>query len=124
MIRAAVATVMVLAMTIWGAVLANDDPGEHVFQQCDTCHSITDDDAGMTGPNLAGIVGRAAGSHPGFAYSDPLTTAGKHGLVWTPEALDVYLSVPHGSSIGFPGLPDPADRAAVIAYLTKLGAGP
>jgi cytochrome c2 len=50
--------------------------------------------------------------------------AGKQGLVWTPEALGVYLAVPHGGSIGFLGLSDPADRAAVIAYLKKLGAGP
>ncbi len=53
-----------------------------------------------------------------------MTAAGKEGLVWTPEALDLYLAGPHGSSIDFSGLPDPADRAAVIDYLAKVGAGP
>jgi cytochrome c2 len=124
MTRGALVILTSLAMFTGSAVLADDDPGERVFQRCEGCHSLGDDNAGMAGPNLAGVVGRAAGSLPGFAYSDPLTAAGKSGLVWTPEALDAYLAVPHGGSIAFSGLPDAGDRAAVIAYLTKLVAGP
>jgi cytochrome c len=124
MIRAAFAVLGSLTAAITGIAPADEDPGERVFRQCDSCHSISDDNAGVTGPNLAGVVGRAAGSLPDFAFSDALTAAGKQGLVWTSEALDVYLAVPHGGSIGFLGLLDPADRTAVIAYLKKLGAGP
>jgi cytochrome c len=124
MTRPALAALASLAMAAGGVVASDDDAGERVFHQCEACHSIIDDNAGMTGPSLAGVVGRAAASLPDFAYSDPMTAAGKRGLVWTPDALDVYLAVPHGRSIEFFGLPDPVDRAAVIAYLTKLGAGP
>ncbi len=122
--RAAVPALVSLAMLVGGAALADDAAGERVFRQCEVCHSIGDDDTGLPGPNLAGVVGRAAGRLPGFAYSTAMAAAGKEGLVWTPEALDLYLAGPHGGAIEFSGLPDPADRAAVIDYLTKVGAGP
>jgi cytochrome c len=101
MTRPALAALASLAIAAGGVVASDDDAGERVFHQCEACHSIIDDNAGMTGPNLAGVVGRAAASLPDFAYSDPMTTAGKRDLVWTPDALDVYLAVPHGRSIEF-----------------------
>jgi len=46
------------------------------------------------------------------------------GIRWTPKELDSFLTdvsakVP-GTLMPFPGLPDPQDRQAVIAYLKSL----
>ena len=73
------------------------------------------------GPNLRGVVGRRAGALPSFTYSAAMKSS---GIVWTRETLDDYLSnvqnkVP-GSMMALPGVPDPADRTAVIAYLETL----
>src|SRR3954468_17409004 len=58
----------------WGTVLKTADPaaGEAVFQKCKSCHNADNGGANGTGPNLWGVVGRAPGSHPGFAYSDAM----------------------------------------------------
>ncbi|PMX56167.1 cytochrome c family protein, partial [Pseudomonas sp. FW305-33] len=55
--------------------------GETDFITCKTCHAI---EAGVNkiGPSLHGVVGRKAGSIPGFTYS----TANKNsGITWTEE---------------------------------------
>lgn len=73
------------------------------------------------GPNLFGVVGRKAGSAPGFRYSRALQGV---GLTWSRSELDAYLANP---SRKVPGnaMPDtpvsaPADRAAIISYLASL----
>ena len=74
--------------------------GESEFKKCKACHMIVADDGteimkgGKTGPNLYGIVGRAAGSVEGFKYSDVMKEAGEKGLVWTEEDLVKYLPYP------------------------------
>jgi cytochrome c len=43
--------------------------GQQVFEQrCTVCHSLQPA-PGKMGPPLAGVVGRKAGTAPGFAYS-------------------------------------------------------
>ena len=87
------------------------------FVTCKTCHAI---EAGVNkiGPSLHNVVGRKAGSIPGFSYS----TANKSsGITWTPEKLFQYLEAPQrvvpGTKMTFAGFPDPQKRADVIAYL-------
>jgi cytochrome c len=67
------------------------------------------------------VVGRHSGGVPGFGYS---TANRQSGLTWDPATLDRYLIKPSqvvpGTLMTFPGLHDPAQRAAVIAYLTTL----
>lgn len=93
--------------------------GKLVFARCAICHTVV---AGQNkiGPSLAGVVGRKSGSLPDFQYSPAMKNA---GLTWTPQTLDVYLTKPQakvpGTKMIFPGLPDPADRANVIAYLAN-----
>lgn len=90
------------------------------FMQCVACHSPK---AGMNGvgPSLFGVVGRKAGTLPGYSYSEALKTWGKD---LTPEELDKWLEAPMkdvpGTKMVFPGMPDAAKRKEVIDYLTTL----
>ncbi len=72
----------------------------------------------MLGPNLWGVYGSKAAAKPDFAYSVALKNS---GIVWTDDTLSKWLTGPAkflpGSKMAFPGLPDEADRQAVIAYL-------
>lgn len=90
------------------------------FMQCVACHSPK---AGVNGvgPSLFGVVGRKAGTLPGYAYSEALKTWGK---TLTPEELDKWLTAPMqdvpGTKMVFPGMPDAAKRKEVIDYLATL----
>jgi cytochrome c len=67
------------------------------------------------------LIGRKAGSVPGFRYSRALKNA---NLVWNDATLDAYLAEPQtavpGNTMPFPGLPDAMQRFALIAYLKTL----
>lgn len=113
-------------------VLAADaiERGEVVFQKCYACHSVVPGETGLTGPNLAGVVGRAVAGAPDFAYSDALGALPARGYrVWTNTALDAFLGSPEdfapGTAMTFVGLPDAKERADLIAYLatTLNGSG-
>ncbi|HEX7967040.1 MAG TPA: cytochrome c family protein, partial [Stellaceae bacterium] len=83
------------------------------------CHTV---EAGKNkiGPSLAGIVGRKAGTAPGFSYSDANK---KSGVTWDEATLDAYLTDPRkfmpGTKMVFAGLKNPDDRKAIIAYLKE-----
>jgi cytochrome c len=104
--------------------------GEVVFQKCYACHSVVSGETGLSGPNLAGVVGRAIAGEPGFEYSDALEALPAQGYrVWTEAALDAFLTSPEdfapGTAMTFIGLPDAKERADLIAYLaaTRDGLG-
>ncbi len=100
-------------------VNAPPDPvagGKLFATQCSGCHTL---DAAKIGPPLAGVVGRRAGSVPGYPYSAALA---KSGIVWTPAALERWLAGPQADVPGalMPmAVPDPATRQAIIAYLRQ-----
>src|SRR6059058_2266382 len=79
--------------------------GAAVFQACAACHS-TMPGVHMTGPSLAKIWQRKAGTVEGFSrYSEAM----KHvNVVWSEVTLDQWLSNPDkvipGTSMTFPGL--------------------
>lgn len=91
------------------------------FSICAACHTVSPDGAPGIGPNLRGVVGRKPGSAPGFTYSPAMKDA---DFTWSRVALEEFLTSPGdkvpGNYMTFPGLPDPADRAAVIDYLESL----
>jgi cytochrome c len=91
--------------------------GKLVFAQCRTCH-VTDPGVNKTGPSLAGIIGRKAGTAAGFSYSPANANS---GITWTKEKLFQYLEKPQRvipkTKMIFAGLPDAQKRANVIAYL-------
>ena len=91
-----------LAATVFAApAFAEGDAGkgEKTFKKCKSCHMIKNGDdvilkGGKTGPNLYGIVGRAAGAQEGFKYGKSLAKAGENGLVWDAENLVSYAADP------------------------------
>ena len=94
--------------------------GQRFFVQCRSCHTVEPGGANLTGPNLAGIVGRAAGKHPDFAYSPALAAA---DFVWTEERLDAFLTEPaaaiEGTSMIFTGIRGETIRRDLLAYLSE-----
>jgi cytochrome c len=97
--------------------------GAQAFQVCSACHSIEKDGEVMIGPNLWGVYGAKAAGKEDFGYSAALKAS---GLVWTEDNLDKWLTSPSkfvpGSIMAYPGMADPEQRKAVIAFL-KAHAG-
>jgi cytochrome c len=102
--------------------------GERDFRVCAACHSL-DPDRNMTGPSLANLWGRKAGSLPGFdRYSDALKAS---GIIWDDRSLDAWLTNPDrmvpDNEMPFDGIKDERARADLLAFLkeaTKAGAAP
>lgn len=94
--------------------------GKLIYMRCAACHAMTAKAPKKVGPHLEGVVGRTAGTVPGFTYSPAMKKA---AIKWNDAALDKWLARPAGmvpgTSMVFAGLPNAADRAAVIAYLKK-----
>jgi cytochrome c len=114
--------VSTLLSAAWLAILstgaAAEEPGDTLFKKnCAVCHTL---EAGKNkiGPSLEGVVGRKAGSVPGFSYS----AANKNsGDTWDERTLDTYLTDPRkfmpGTKMVFAGLKNSEDRKALIEYL-------
>ena len=49
--------------------------GATVFKKCAVCH-VADSDKNKVGPSLFKVMGRTAGTHPGFSYSPAMKAAG------------------------------------------------
>lgn len=102
-------------------VSGNPADGQQDFVVCSACHSIQPGQ-NMVGPSLHGVVGRRAGTIPGFHYSPANKNS---GLVWTEQELYAYLESPQkvvpGTYMTYLGMKDPQQRADVIAYLQQVG---
>jgi cytochrome c len=102
--------------------------GERDFRACAPCHSLKPD-RNMTGPSLAGLWGRKAGSLPSFErYSDALKSS---GIIWDDRSIDGWLTDPDrmvpDNEMPFNGIKNAHDRADLLAFLkeaTKPGAAP
>lgn len=111
----------------WGTVIPVADlaAGERAFARCASCHSITPGGANGIGPALHGVVGRAVGAHPGFAYSEAMTGHRSTDPVWSLDALDGFITAPakyvEGTKMSFAGLRNTEERVALIAYLRSQG---
>jgi cytochrome c len=116
-----VAGKMIVLATTSAHAAGNAPIGAALFNRCAICHSTTKGAPNRMGPNLFGVVGRKAGTYPGFSYSAAMRHA---GFVWTPLKLDAYLTAPQtvvpGNNMPFAGIPDPGQRADLSAYLATL----
>jgi cytochrome c len=102
------------------------DPGRGaaLFQQCAACHSVKPG-VHLTGPSLAAIWNRRAGTVSGFGrYTDGLKHA---GITWDAATLDRWLARPQAmvpdTTMTFPGMDNPRQRADVVAYLRTAAEG-
>lgn len=115
-------------MPDWGTLFA--DPaklaeyqanGEKATKVCQSCHDLSPANSNKTGPGLSGIMGRAAGSHGGFAYSDAMKAFGQ---TWSYDNLYTFLQAPKklvdGTAMSFAGMPKKEDRIAAVAYLRSI----
>jgi len=107
-----------------GGAAAAGDPvaGEKVFGLCGVCHRIGPGAMNAVGPVLNGVVGRKAGTYPGFMYSDANKNS---GVTWTEAALTQYLPDPQKFIPSTPmsiGVPSAEDVQNVIAYLKQFDA--
>jgi cytochrome c len=94
--------------------------GERAFVVCRACHQIGPTAKNFVGPVLNGVVGRKAGTYPGYNYSPANKDS---GLTWDEATLEKYLAnpqavVPHTKMI-FPGVKDPQKVKDIIAYLQQ-----
>ena len=111
----------------WGTALPKADvaAGQATFAKCQSCHNADSGGPNGTGPNLWGVVGRAPGSHPGFAYSDGMKAFAAKQPIWDYQHLYEFIKGPQayvqGTKMTFVGIKAPQDRINLIAYLHGQG---
>lgn len=126
--RARAALLALATMALLSPAFAEGDAsrGQQGFRACAPCHSL-EVDRNMTGPSLAGLWGRKAGSLPSFErYSHALKSS---GIIWEDRSLDGWLADPQrmvpDNVMPFDGIKDAQVRADLMAFLkeaTKAGA--
>lgn len=96
------------------------DPGKAAFAGCAACHATTPN-TNRLGPTLHKIADRPIAGAANFKYSPALK--GRSGS-WNAKTLDAFLADPKGFAPGnrmaYPGVKDPAKRAALVRYLMSL----
>jgi len=112
------ASVLMLTLVAPTFAAGSAENGARVFGACVACHSL-EPDLNLSGPSLAGIWNRKAGSLASFPrYSDVLKNSKQ---VWNEKSLDPWLRNPQtmmpGNFMSFAGLKDDKVRADLIAYL-------
>ncbi|MEL6583539.1 MAG: c-type cytochrome [Pseudomonadota bacterium] len=95
--------------------------GRQLFAACAMCHASGSSFA----PPLTAIVGREIASAQQYeGYSPALEAFRDTELRWSTALLDVFLEAPRdlvpGTTMGYDGMPDASDRAALLAYLETL----
>jgi cytochrome c2 len=98
--------------------------GERVYrQQCFACHAIEPGGSTPAGPTLHAILGGPIAADPAFDYSPALRRLAERRRRWTPELLDRFVTDPQsvapGTEMGLLGIEDPAERRALIEWLSR-----
>ena len=92
--------------------------GKRQYIYCQSCHTGNAGGQNKFGPNLSGVIDRAAGQAEGFVYADALSNT---GLVWNLATLDAWIENPRklapGTTMIFGGVKDPAQRKLHKAFL-------
>ena len=129
-VRASTVLIALLALTMpltsaLAATSGDVTEGAKLFQACAACHSLVPN-RNMTGPSLAGIFGRQAGTLKSFERYSPAITDSK--IVWDAATLDRWLQnparmIPENRML-FNGVSDTAARADIIAFLKQSAEQP
>lgn len=122
-LRASVLALLLMAGSLPAIAQSSDDTstvarGKALYEsRCVACHSV---DANRVGPAHLGVVGRKAGSAPGFDYSKAVAGS---PVIWTHANLLAWLADPEavipGQQMGY-SLGEARDREDVVAYLAAL----
>jgi cytochrome c len=105
---------------------ADTAAGELIFmRKCSSCHDHEKTGGHGKGPHLWNIMGRKAGSAPGFEYSAAMRDSGH---IWNYATLNYYLTrtdraVP-GRLMDFRGIRRDAVRAKLLGFLRTLHDNP
>jgi cytochrome c len=89
---------------------------------CRTCHSVKEGDNRL-GPTMHGIIGRKAGTVPGYAaYSGAMKGA---GITWDEATLEKFIADPeavvrNNNMKPYKGIPDAKVRKQIVDYLASL----
>lgn len=109
-------------LALGGPAHAQSADGARVFaNKCQSCHfdPAKVGDQPRLGPSLRNVVGRKAGSLPGYIRYSPAMKA--FNRTWDPDLVKLFLAAPRklvpGTTMSFPGLANPAERDALVRYL-------
>ncbi|MFJ4194443.1 c-type cytochrome [Pseudomonas sp. NPDC089534] len=96
------------------------EAGAKLFPRlCGGCHQVGESARPGFGPQLNGIIGRAAGTSANYVYSEAMKGS---GITWDRETLTAYLKDPKGVVPGtrmiFWGLSDEEKIDNLLAYLS------
>lgn len=97
------------------------EPGAKLFRACAACHSFAPDGGNKAGPTFAGLIGRPAGSVPGYPYSQALLAT---DVVWNVQTLsELFKQGPEnylpGTTMPLQRLSNDDERALLIDYLNQ-----
>ena len=96
--------------------------GEALYARCAACHALAQN---RVGPKHCGLFGRTSGTVANFEYTAAMKKA---HIVWNAQTLDRFLASPlkmvPGTAMTYDGVPDPAERADLIAYLREANHSP
>jgi cytochrome c len=111
--------VLPVALLLAASPAAAQSGADLFKQRCQTCHVAKAGAKPGIGPNLAGVMGRKAGT-TAYNYSPKLKAS---GIVWNKATLDRFLTAPVKAVPGtkmFMAVPDPRQRAAIVAHLATI----
>jgi cytochrome c len=114
--------VALLAVMGTGEATAQDAAaGEKVFVVCKTCHQMGETAKNTVGPVLNGIMGRKAGTYPGYVYSDANKNS---GLIWDEPTFREYIKDPKAkipsTKMIYAGLKDEQKINDLLAFLSQF----
>jgi cytochrome c len=119
-IRRSACALAALALSASTGQAADVAKGQAAFvRQCAICHTIDKGGENRLGPNLYGIVGKRAGSVPGFKYTNAFRNTAT--FEWSEGLLGPWIALPAvmvpGTAMGvFPGVSD-RDKDDIVAYV-------
>lgn len=107
-----------IALPVSAVYAADVKSGQAVFESdCSDCHSVKPG-VNKTGPSLAGVIGRHAGTAAKYNYSAAMKGS---NVTWTADKVEAFVTTPRktvaGTKMSYEGLPDAKLRKDLIAYL-------
>jgi cytochrome c len=120
--RALIIAGLVILTSTTASIAQDAAAGEKVFAICKACHQIGETAKNAVGPVLNGVIGRKAGTSPGYAYSDANKNS---GFTWDEPTFREYIKDPRakvpGTKMIYAGLKDEQKTSDLLAYLKQYG---